>query len=337
MRSGSWRTPSTRWRAASAQQETLRRNLVSDVAHELRTPLTNLRGYLEASRDGLIAPDATLVNNLYEETMLLQRLVLDLQDLAQVDAGQLTLLKTPTDLGSLIEQAATMFQVQAQEKGVTVVADTSEDLPPVNVDPERIAQVLRNLVSNAIAHTPSGGAVTLSAQASDHEVAVIDQRHGRRDCARASGVRLRPFLSCRPIAHPADRGGRAGVSHRQAVGAGARGFCVCGSTPERAASSPSPCRRRAGVELDRIEPIRRIRAIRGKNFQRRGQSRRRFMKSREPRTRRRRAEPDDELGPRRDQATTIAYDAHARAAAAASTPPSVRPRPPGPRPAASPR
>ncbi len=155
-----------------AQQETLRRNLVSDVAHELRTPLTNLRGYLEASRDGLIIPDAALVNNLYEETMLLQRLVLDLQDLAQVDAGQLTLLSTPTDLGGLLEQAATMFQVQAQEKGVTVVADAPGDLPVVTVDPERIAQVLRNLVSNAIAHTPAGGAVTLSAHADAHEVTV---------------------------------------------------------------------------------------------------------------------------------------------------------------------
>jgi signal transduction histidine kinase len=155
-----------------AQQEALRRNLVSDVAHELRTPLTNLRGYLEASRDGLIAPDAALVDNLYEETMLLQRLVLDLQDLAQVDAGQLTLVRTPTDLGALIERAATMFQPQALDKAVTVTAAAPAGLPLVNVDPERIAQVLRNLVSNAIVHTPAGGTVTLTAQPRDHEVAV---------------------------------------------------------------------------------------------------------------------------------------------------------------------
>ena len=71
-----------------AQQEQLRRNMVSDVAHELRTPLTNLRGYLEAARDGLLAPDAALVDNLYEETMLLSRLVADLQELAQAEAGQ---------------------------------------------------------------------------------------------------------------------------------------------------------------------------------------------------------------------------------------------------------
>ena len=76
-----------------AQQEQLRRNMVSDVAHELRTPLTNLRGYLEAARDGLLAPDAALVDNLYEETMLLSRLVADLQELAQAEAGQLTLVR----------------------------------------------------------------------------------------------------------------------------------------------------------------------------------------------------------------------------------------------------
>ena len=69
------------------QQEQLRRNMVGDVAHELRTPLTNLRGYLEAVRDGLISPDTALVDNLYEETMLLNRLVADLHELAQAEAG----------------------------------------------------------------------------------------------------------------------------------------------------------------------------------------------------------------------------------------------------------
>ena len=82
-----------------SQQEALRRNMVNDVAHELRTPLTNLRGYLEATRDGLINPDAVLVDNLYEETMLLSRLVNDLQELAQAEAGQLALLRQPTALG----------------------------------------------------------------------------------------------------------------------------------------------------------------------------------------------------------------------------------------------
>jgi signal transduction histidine kinase len=155
-----------------AQQEALRRNMVSDVAHELRTPLTNLRGYLEASRDGLLPPDAALVDNLYEETMLLQRLVTDLQDLALADAGQLTLVRTPTDLANLVERAATMMQPQAHEKGLTVAAEAPDDLPLVDADPERVGQILRNLLNNAVAHTPPGGAVTLTAESRDGEVAV---------------------------------------------------------------------------------------------------------------------------------------------------------------------
>ena len=80
------------------KQEQLRRNMVNDVAHELRTPLTNLRGYLEAARDGLVGTDAALVDNLYDETMLLSRLVADLQELAQAEAGRLTLMSGPTAL-----------------------------------------------------------------------------------------------------------------------------------------------------------------------------------------------------------------------------------------------
>jgi signal transduction histidine kinase len=155
-----------------SQQETLRRNMVSDVAHELRTPLTNLRGYLEASRDGLVETDAALVNNLYEETMLLQRLVTDLQDLAQADAGQLALVRAPTDLNALVEQAATIIQPQALDKGLTVAAEMPTDLPLVDADPERVGQVLRNLLNNAVAHTPAGGTVTISAEARGDQVAV---------------------------------------------------------------------------------------------------------------------------------------------------------------------
>ena len=104
--------------------------------------------------------------------MLLQRLVTDLQDLAQADAGQLALVRIPTDLGSLIEQAATMIQPQARDKDLTVVAEAPDELPLVDADPERVAQILRNLLSNAIAHTPPGGTVTLTAELRDNEVAV---------------------------------------------------------------------------------------------------------------------------------------------------------------------
>lgn len=155
-----------------AQQEQLRRNMVSDVAHELRTPLTNLRGYLEAARDGLLPPDSELVDNLYEETMLLNRLVADLQELAQAEAGQLTLLRGPIALNEIVSQTAAIFQPQADAKGLTIEVSLPEGLPPVNVDRERIGQVLRNLLANALAYTPSGGRITITAEQREGQIAV---------------------------------------------------------------------------------------------------------------------------------------------------------------------
>ncbi len=163
-----------------AQQEELRRAMVSDVAHELRTPLTNLRGYLEATRDGLVNADYALIDNLYEETMLLSRLVNDLHELAQADAGQLTLLRSPTPLAGLVEQAVTMLRQQTNDKQIALTADLPADLPLVDVDAERIGQVLRNLLNNAIAHTPDGGAIGVSArvQGGEVQVAVRDTGEG---------------------------------------------------------------------------------------------------------------------------------------------------------------
>jgi signal transduction histidine kinase len=155
------------------QQEKLRRNMVGDVAHELRTPLTNLRGYLEAARDGLLTPDRPFVDNLYEETMLLQRLVADLQDLAQAEAGQLRLARRPAALAGIVEHAVTASRPQASARGVTLTTDLPQDLPRVEVDPERIAQVLRNLLGNAVAHTPEGGEVSVAARDGDERVTVV--------------------------------------------------------------------------------------------------------------------------------------------------------------------
>jgi signal transduction histidine kinase len=155
-----------------AMQEQLRRNLVSDVAHELRTPLTNLRGYLEAVRDGLIQPDAGLIDNLYEETMLLNRLVSDLHELAQAEAGQLNLVRRPVRVDEIVHRVAEAFNWQVESKGLTLRVDVPADLPLVDVDPERIGQVLRNLLSNAILHTPAGGEIDIVARAGGKWVTV---------------------------------------------------------------------------------------------------------------------------------------------------------------------
>jgi signal transduction histidine kinase len=154
------------------EQEKLRRSMVEDIAHELRTPLTNLRGYIEAAQDGLVEPNSALLDNLHEETMLLQRLVGDLQDLALAEAGKLAFIFKPTALPAIAEQAVGILQPQADAKGVTLELDMPPDLPSVNVDPERIGQVLRNLLYNAYLHTPAGGQITVASHVSGEEVIV---------------------------------------------------------------------------------------------------------------------------------------------------------------------
>jgi K+-sensing histidine kinase KdpD len=112
------------------------------------------------------------VDNLYEETMLLNRLVIDLQDLAQADAGQLTLVRWPTALEGIVEQAIAILRPRADAKGITLMTELLAVLPLVDVDPTRVGQVLRNLLNNAVAHTPGGGKITVSARVMDQEVAV---------------------------------------------------------------------------------------------------------------------------------------------------------------------
>jgi signal transduction histidine kinase len=104
--------------------------------------------------------------------MLLNRLVADLQELAQAEAGQIRLLRQPSSLPLIIEQATTILRPQADAKEIYLAVDVPPDLPPVDVDPERVGQVLRNLLNNAAAHTPSGGSITVRAAPQAERVAV---------------------------------------------------------------------------------------------------------------------------------------------------------------------
>ncbi|MFQ5858883.1 MAG: ATP-binding protein [Anaerolineae bacterium] len=150
--------------------EDLRRNLVSDVAHELRTPLSNIQGYLEALQDGVVEPKREVIDSLYEEAMLLTRLVDDLQELALAEAGQLRLKRQPVAPADLVNRAMEAARAQAAAGGITLQVDLPADLPLVDVDPQRIGQVLGNLLSNALTHTPSGGEITIAAGAVGSEV-----------------------------------------------------------------------------------------------------------------------------------------------------------------------
>jgi len=152
--------------------EKLRRNLVADVAHELRTPLSNIRGYLEAIRDDVVKPEAATIQSIYEEALLLSRLVDDLQELTLAEAGKLNMVVQPDDIGAIIGQAVSAAQAQAAAKGVLLRTDVTDGLPPCNIDAHRINQVLHNLLANAVAHTPAGGSVTVSAAPEDGYILV---------------------------------------------------------------------------------------------------------------------------------------------------------------------
>jgi signal transduction histidine kinase len=160
--------------------EQLRRNLVADVAHELRTPLSNVRGYLEAVRDGVIKPDAGIINSLYEEVILLSRLIDDLQELALAEAGELKLVRQTEDITGVINQVVAAVQAQATAKGISLLTELPGGLPLCDIDSHRISQVLHNLLDNAVAHTPKGGAITVAARQQGKwvEIGVTDTGEG---------------------------------------------------------------------------------------------------------------------------------------------------------------
>jgi predicted ribosomally synthesized peptide with SipW-like signal peptide len=158
--------------------EQLRQNMVTDVAHELRTPLSNVRGYLEALRDGVVKPTPETIASVYEEAMLLNRLVDDLQELALAEAGQLKLVCQPVDIRQVIDKAVQSLKTQALEKEIDLIAVLQDNLPLVNADAERMGQVLRNLLKNAIINTPAGGEIKIQAIKVDSQVEVSVRDNG---------------------------------------------------------------------------------------------------------------------------------------------------------------
>jgi signal transduction histidine kinase len=143
------------------------------VAHELRTPLTNLRGYLEALRDGVAEPRRDVIDSLYEEAMLLSQLVDDLQDLTLSEAGQLELHREPTDLPALLASVAQALRPQLAARHICLGVDWPADLPRVDVDRQRVGQVLRNLLANALRYTPDRGRIWLDAQTDPERASVV--------------------------------------------------------------------------------------------------------------------------------------------------------------------
>jgi signal transduction histidine kinase len=161
-------------------QESLRRNLMADVAHELRTPLSGIQGTVEAMQDGVFPLTPENLESIHEQVALLTRLVEDLRTLAHAEAGQLPLELESIDLAELASRQVAAHRLQAWQKQVELTCTAPEDLPPIRGDEKRLGQVLGNLLNNALHHTPSGGqiAVELSAQDGIVEIRVVDSGEG---------------------------------------------------------------------------------------------------------------------------------------------------------------
>jgi signal transduction histidine kinase len=161
-------------------QHRQRRDLMADIAHELRTPLAVLQGRLEGMLDGIYPRDEGQLAALLQDTRTLARLVEDLRTLAHTESGTLTLQKEPTDTAILVHDTAASCAGEAAERHIQLEVDAAPNVPLVDIDPVRIREVLTNLVSNALRHTPGGGRVrvTVSMQPNAMVFTVSDTGQG---------------------------------------------------------------------------------------------------------------------------------------------------------------
>ncbi len=160
--------------------EMMRKRLIGDVSHELRTPLSVIKGTLEALEDGVLPPSADTYRQLSHETNRLQRLVDDLQELSRVESTALVLEKNLISVSSLVELAVNPLRDAIRSAGIDFSISIEQELPEVSVDADRIQQVLTNLLTNALQHTPRNGKINLTVSKKDKvlEVSLHDTGSG---------------------------------------------------------------------------------------------------------------------------------------------------------------
>jgi signal transduction histidine kinase len=202
-----------------ARANRLRRQMTADIAHDLRTPLSIILGYTEALNDGKLPGTPEMYEAMHGEAQHLQRLIDDLRTLSLADAGELPLTRVHIAPHALLERTASAYRVRAEQGEITLQVTAVPDLPPLNVDPDRMAQVLKNLIDNALRHTQSGGQITLAAEQDDSAV---------RLCVRDNGAGIAP----EDLPYVFERFYRGDEARQQEDGASGLGLAIAKSLVE---------------------------------------------------------------------------------------------------------
>ena len=155
-----------------------RKQMTADIAHELRTPLSLILGHAEAVHDGVLPPTKENFEIIREEAARLEHLVNDLRTLSLADAGELTMTRQVIEPERLVNEVASLFQVETRRKNISLDVEIVPPLSTLEVDPGRITQVLTNIIDNAIKHTPEGGRITLGARQTSANVELSVQDTG---------------------------------------------------------------------------------------------------------------------------------------------------------------
>jgi two-component system OmpR family sensor kinase/two-component system sensor histidine kinase BaeS len=178
--------------ARLAAYDEQRKHLLADISHELRTPLTVLQGNLEGMLDNVYPRTDEHLNLLLEETRILSRLIEDLRTFSLTETGRLVLQKETCDACRLAADLVNAMQTQAEKAGVTLKAETESGSPMADMDSARIREVLENLVSNALRHTPSGGSVTVGCARSSEDQTHLEFRV--EDTGAGIPAEILPFI-----------------------------------------------------------------------------------------------------------------------------------------------
>jgi two-component system, OmpR family, sensor histidine kinase BaeS len=204
------------------QLDRLKDEFVLTASHELRSPLTSVLGFAELlmlERDSLTPKQVETVEVILDNCRHLVRLLNDLLDLARSDAGRLTIRPSPTEVGSLVEDAVRTMRAQTERAGQSLTERIDPGLPPVNVEPDRIRQVLVNLLTNAHEYSPQDASIAVEARAVDAEVEIAVTDNG-------------PGIPADQLEHVFERFTRGDAGLTQRVGGTGLGLAISKSLVE---------------------------------------------------------------------------------------------------------